>query len=83
MLEHGGHPLAWPGTRVRTGETIPGPGTWEIIEHPGCSGDGTLRALSKSRRAPRCGDCGQDVVWQLTHLAASVAADHQGVGPLP
>jgi hypothetical protein len=83
ILEHGGHPLAWPGTRVRTGEMIPGPGTWEILEHRGCAGEGTLRPLSKNRRAPRCGTCGQEVVWQLTHLASSVAADHRGVGQLP
>ena len=82
-IDHGAHQLPWPGTRVRTGEMITGPGTWEVIEHAACGGDGELRPLSKGQRAPRCGTCGKDVTWQLTHLASSVAADHRGVGPLP
>lgn len=82
-IEHDAYQIAWPGTRVLSGGTLAGAGTWEIIDHSGCDGDGLLRAYGRGDTAPRCPGCGQPVCWQLTHLAPSVAADHRDVGPLP
>jgi hypothetical protein len=75
--------MAWVGTTLTTGEGIPGAGTWEIVDHPGCRGQGTLRSLAPGSPAPLCPVCDRPVVWQLTHLASTVAADHHGVGHLP
>lgn len=82
-IEQGAHDLAWPGRRVATSQTVPGPGTWEIVDHQGCDRHGHLQAFPRGEIAPACPRCGQEVVWQLTHLAPSVAADHRDVGPLP
>jgi hypothetical protein len=71
------------GTRIATGERSPRAGTWEIVEHDGCPGDGTLQELAPRVVAPRCRTCQAEVTWQLTHLAPSVAADHRDVGRLP
>ena len=70
-------------TRIRTNEHVARAATWEIVDHDGCLGHGALQALAPGDAAPRCPVCGVDVVWQLTHLAPSVAADHRGVGRLP
>jgi hypothetical protein len=77
------HEPVLAGTRRRTGETIPRAGSWEIVDHDGCAGHGLLRAMGADRSAPACPACEREVVWQLSHLAPSVAADHQGVGRLP
>lgn len=82
-IDHGTHDLPWPGRRVPTGEMIPGPGTWEVVDHEPCPGDGRLLALAAGQAAPTCLHCGRDVTWQLTHLASSVAADHRGAERLP
>jgi hypothetical protein len=79
----GVHQIAWPGTRIESREPTPGAGTWEIVDHAGCEGNGLLRALSKRTPAPLCPTCGAVVTWQLSHLSLSVAADHRGVGRLP
>jgi hypothetical protein len=71
------------GTHIGTGELSPRAGTWEIVEHPDCEGDGSLRGLAPRENAPRCPACRAEVTWQLTHLAPSVAADHRDVGRLP
>lgn len=73
------------GTRRRTGEDVPRAGTWEIVDHDDCPGDGhgTLQALAPSAPAPTCPACDREVAWQLTHLAPTVAADHRGAGRLP
>ena len=75
--------IPWTGAKVRSHQRVPGIGTWEIIDHHGCDGDGTLQALARGATAPLCPVCGGAVRWQLTHLAPSVAADHKGVGRLP
>ncbi len=75
--------IPWAGTRVTTGHEVPGAGTWEVMDHDGCPGDGALRALAAHTPAPGCPVCGAAVPWQLSHLAPSVAADHRGVGRLP
>lgn len=77
------HEPVLAGTRRRTGETMPRAATWEIVDHAGCSGHGHLEAFSAETAAPHCPVCGGEVTWQLTHLAPSVAADHQQVGRLP
>ena len=74
---------AWVGTKVTSAELMPGTGTWEIIDHPGCEADGLLRAYPKGTTAPRCPVCGADIRWQLTHMSPTVAADHRGAGRLP
>jgi hypothetical protein len=71
------------GTRIATGAHVPRAGTWEIIDHGACPGDGTLRAFAPNAVAPRCPTCRAEVTWQLSHLAPSVAADHRDVGRLP
>jgi hypothetical protein len=73
------------GTRVRTGEPLPRPGSWEVVDHdcPQATGTGQLAALGPPDMAPSCFGCGEPVTWQLTHLASSVAADHRRAGPLP
>lgn len=77
------HDPVLPGTRRRTGEALPRAGTWEVVDHGGCPGEGELHALGPEAGAPPCPVCDAPVTWQLTHLAPSVAADHQGVGRLP
>lgn len=83
QIDHGAHRIPWVGTRVASRGQVPGAGTWEVIDHEGCEGDGALRALGAGTTAPPCPVCGRDVRWQLSHLAPSVAADHRGVGRLP
>jgi hypothetical protein len=68
------------GMRIRTGEPVPRPGTWEVVDHD-CPSAGALVALGPPDEAPPCPDGDGDVTWQLTHLTATVAADHDG--PLP
>jgi hypothetical protein len=77
------HDPVLPGERRQSGETVPRAGTWEIVDHDGCAGNGTLQALAADATAPRCPVCDRPVTWQLTHLAPSAAADHKGVTPLP
>jgi hypothetical protein len=77
------HDPVLPGERRRSGEAFPRAGTWEILDHPGCAGDGQLRAFGADAAVPRCPVCDGPVTWQLTHLAPSVSADHQDVGRLP
>jgi hypothetical protein len=73
------------GMRVPTGEPLPRPGTWEVVDHdcPRGTGNGALAGLAPPDTAPPCPACDQAVTWQLTHLAPTVAADHRGGGPLP
>jgi hypothetical protein len=71
------------GTRISTGERLPRAGTWEIVDHGDCPGEGTLREFAADAVAPRCPTCRAQVTWQLSHLAPSVAADHRDVGRLP
>jgi hypothetical protein len=54
-----------------------------VVDHPGCPGEGQLLAHGKGARLRNCPACGHEVTWQLTHLSATVAADHRGAGPLP
>ena len=82
-IEHEAHQIAWPGAQAITGGSFAGAGTWEIIEHTGCDGEGLLRAFGRNETVPACPECGQPVTWQLSHLAPSVAADHRDVGQLP
>jgi hypothetical protein len=82
-IDRSAYRIAWVGTRVRSGDTIPGAGTWEIVDHDGCGGHGRLRAMTGGAPVPRCPVCGASVEWQLSHLAPTVAADHRGVGRLP
>jgi hypothetical protein len=82
-IDRGAHQIAWAGTRVGTGDAIPGAGAWELVDHQGCEGEGRLQAMAGGATAPRCPVCGADVRWQLTHLAPTVAADHRDVGRLP
>lgn len=82
-VDPGAHRLPWTGRRVDSGERILGPGTWEIVDHVDCDGEGCLKAFSRGETAPVCPRCGRAVVWQLSHLAASVAADHRDSGALP
>ena len=82
-IDYGAHQIPWAGTKVMAGDAIPGAGSWEIVEHGGCDGNGTLRALGRGTRVPLCPRCGSAVQWQLTHLAPSVAADHRDIGHLP
>jgi hypothetical protein len=71
------------GTRIATGDRAPRAGTWEIVAHDDCPGNGTLRELAPRTLAPRCPTCQAEVTWQLSHLAPSVAANHRDVGRLP
>jgi hypothetical protein len=71
------------GTRIATGARFPRAGTWEIVDHGACPGDGTLREFAADAVAPGCATCRTEVTWQLSHLAPSVAADHRDVGRLP
>ena len=71
------------GTRITSLEQVPVVGTWEVVDHASCAGNGRLKALTRGETAPLCEICGDRVTWQLSHLAPSVAADHQGVGHLP
>jgi hypothetical protein len=70
------------GTRRRTGEPVPRPGSWEVVDHD-CPAAGTLSAFGPPDTAPPCPGCGAPTTWQLTHLATSVAAEHRGMGHLP
>jgi hypothetical protein len=71
------------GSRIATGTRAPRAGTWEIVDHGDCHGDGILRELAADAVAPQCPTCQAEVTWQLSHLAPSVAADHRDVGRLP
>jgi hypothetical protein len=82
-IDYGAYQIPWTGTKVMAGDAIPGAGSWEIVEHAGCDGNGTLCALARGARTPLCPRCGAAVQWQLTHLAPTVAADHKGIGHLP
>lgn len=77
------HPAVPVGTRVAASSPFPRAGTWEIVDHADCVGNGRLEAYAPGATAPPCPVCGARVAWQLTHLAASVAADHHGAGHLP
>jgi len=70
------------GTRVRTGEPLPHPGSWEVVDHD-CPAAGTLVGLGPPDPAPACPGCDGEVTWQLTHLSPTVAGDHRAAGPLP
>jgi hypothetical protein len=82
-MEHGAVERAWVGTRVRSLDLVPGVGTWKIVDHEGCPGDGRLKAMTRDDPAPLCPVCGAEVTWELAHLAPSVAADHAKAGRLP
>ncbi len=82
-IDYGAHQIAWVGTEVSSHDTAPGAGTWELVDHEDCEGDGMLRALTRGDVAPLCPVCSAEVRWRLTHLAPNVAADHRGVGRLP
>jgi hypothetical protein len=71
------------GATVPSLERIPRVGTWEIIGHNGCAGNGRLKALTRDEPAPLCPACNAEVRWQLTHVAPTVASDHLGAGHLP
>lgn len=71
------------GTRLATGGRLPRAGTWEIVGHHDCPGNGTLREFAAGAVAPSCPICRAEASWQLSHLAPSVAADHRDVGRLP
>lgn len=75
--------IAWVGTVVRSLAPVPGVGTWELIDHAPCAGNGRLIALTSGQPAPLCPECDRAVSWQLSHLAPAVAADHRNVGKLP
>jgi cytochrome c oxidase subunit 2 len=67
---------AWVGARVSSGQPIPVAGTWEVVDHLGCHTSGELHAFGKGEITPDCPSCDQTTIWQLTHLAVTVAADH-------
>lgn len=75
---------AWIGTRVPAGSPIPVAGTWRLVEDPdsGHESDpashGELRSLGRGDIAPP-GDGA--AIWQLEHLALTVAADHHDPYP--
>jgi hypothetical protein len=68
--------MAWVGARVRSLDPVPGVGTWKIVDHEGCPGDGRLNAMTRDDPAPLCPVCGAHVTWELAHLAPSVSSDH-------
>jgi hypothetical protein len=74
--------MAWVGARVSSLDPVPGVGTWRVVDHDGCPGNGRLKAMTGDDRAPLCPVCGADVTWQLARLAPS-ASDHLGAGRLP
>ena len=76
-------PMPAMGTRVMSLQQAPAVGTWEVVDHASCAGNGRLKALTRGETAPLCEICGDRVPWQLSHLAPSVAADHFGAGRLP
>ena len=82
-IDHTAMPMPAVGTRVMSLEAVPAVGTWEVVEHERCAGNGRLRALTRGETAPLCEICGDRVLWQLTHLAPSVATDHYRMGHLP
>jgi hypothetical protein len=82
-LTPGVHEIAWVGTTVRSLAPVPGVGTWELVDHASCPGNGRLMALTPGEPAPLCPVCDREVSWQLSHLAPSVAADHRNAGKLP
>lgn len=82
-IEPGVHQMPDTGTQVTSGAPAPGFGTWEIVDHDGCDGNGLLQSAGRGDRLPPCPACDATVVWQLTHRAPSVAGDHKGVGRLP
>ena len=71
------------GTAVKSLEQVPRVGTWEIVDHGSCPGNGRLKALTRDETAPLCPACSAKVYWRLTHIAPTVASDHLGAGPLP
>jgi hypothetical protein len=81
--EHGTGDMAWVGARVRSLDPVPGVGTWKIVDHEGCPGDGRLNAMTRDDPAPLCPVCGAHVTWELAHLAPSVASDRLRAGRLP
>ena len=82
-IDHTATPMPAVGTRVMSLQPAPALGTWEMVDHQRCSGNGRLKALTRGETAPLCDICGDRVPWQLSHLAPSVASDHDGVGQLP
>ena len=78
-----GHEIAAVGTTVPSLRPVPGVGTWELVDHEGCEGNGRLRALTPGEPAPLCADCEGKVTWRLSHPAPAVAADRTGEGRLP
>ena len=72
----GAHEIAWVGTTIPSLQPVPGVGTWEVIGHDGCDGNGRLKALTPGEPAPLCSTCDGEVTWRLSHLAPSVATDH-------
>ena len=77
------HEITWVGAVVHSLEPVPGVGTWEVVAHDGCPGNGRLAALTPGEPAPLCVSCNGKVRWRLAHLAPSVAADHLRAGRLP
>lgn len=77
------HEIPRVGTVVPSLQPVPGVGTWEVVDHEACPGDGRLAALTPGEPAPLCVACNGEVRWRLTDLAPSVAADHVRAGPLP
>jgi hypothetical protein len=71
------------GTRRRSGDATTAAGTWEVVDHDGCAAAGTLRAFAEGDELPPCPSGDHAATWQLTHLSATVAADHQNTTPLP
>lgn len=75
------HEIALVGTTTRSLRPVPRMGTWEIVGHAPCTGDGHRKALTPGEPAPLCPACAIEVTWQLTHLAPTAAGDLQGDGP--
>ena len=82
-IDHTALSMPAVGTRVMSLQQAPAVGTWEVVDHERCAGNGRLKALTRGETAPLCEICGDKVAWQLSHLAPSVAADHIGAGQLP
>ena len=79
----GAHETAWVGTTIPSLEPVPGVGTWEVVGHDGCEGNGRLKALTPAEPAPLCATCNGEVTWQLAHLAPAVAIDRSRAGRRP
>ena len=74
------HDHAGVGTTIASLEPVPGVGTWQVVDHEGCEGNGRLKALTPGEPAPLCADCDREVTWRLSLPAPSVAPDHGGAG---